>query len=147
MTNGPHRNERSGGELLKNNSRCKLSASFLGELFEREPSSFGLRGDPYLWKALHNRFKKTPLPRSTGELARLLQKAFEEETGFVLALLDRGLCRQFAHGGMSSGQIDGFFWREVAFPLVISRFQQTDRTERCVGISRNAIYLTRSAGD
>lgn len=124
-----------------------MSARFLGELFENEPSGFSLRGDEYLWKALHNRFKKTPLPSSTGELARLLQKAFEEETGFVLSLLDRGWCKQFAHGGMSSGQVHGPFWRETGFPLVISMYQRINPSQGHVDKSHNAIYLAQPSNN
>ena len=94
----------------------------IAELFEPEPSQWGLRGDPYLWQALAERFQLTPLPDSQAALSELLRHAFSELTGKPMSTAEPFHVERFAHGGMSSGLILPEFWRETAVPLLCARY-------------------------
>src|SRR5262245_34653123 len=48
-------------------STVKLSA-----LFDPEPHTWGLRGDPYLWRELRERLSSTDFPASADEVTALL---------------------------------------------------------------------------
>ena len=93
------------------------------DLFEPEPQSWGLRGDPYLWRALSEHLAGTDLPSSAEELAGLLHGAFRELTGVDLASDPASSVyrEQYAHGGMSSGSISLDAWRQKLMPLLTER--------------------------
>ena len=46
-----------------------------------EPQTWGLRGDPYLWRALRAHLAAEDIPASPGELDRVLHEAFRELAG------------------------------------------------------------------
>ena len=95
----------------------------LSVLFEPEPPLWGLRGDPYLWRALHDHLSGTDIPASTAEVAAVLHAAFAELVGVDLAS-DRAASvyrEQFAHGGMSSGMISLVTWRQRLMPMLAER--------------------------
>lgn len=94
----------------------------LTSLFEKEPSTWGLRGDPFLWSEMRVHFDKTPLPASTRELARLIEEAFATLTGHSIHETDSFFIERFSHGGMSSGHISPKFWRDNVIPLLCERF-------------------------
>jgi hypothetical protein len=93
------------------------------DLFDPEPQSWGLRGDPYLWRALRERLAGTELPASAEELTSLLHAAFRELTGVDLASDPASSVyrEQYAHGGMSSGGISLDAWRQKLMPLLAER--------------------------
>ena len=95
----------------------------LSDLFDPEPPTWGLRGDPYLWQALRERLSGTDLPASAGEVVALLHTAFGELTGLDLGRdpAPSMYCEQYAHGGMSSGMISLDTWRERLMPLLAER--------------------------
>ena len=95
----------------------------VSDLFDPEPQTWGLRGDPYLWRALRAHLAGQDIPASPGELAGLLHRAFRELAGIDLdsdpatsVYLD-----QYANGGMSSGLISLDTWRERLMPALAER--------------------------
>jgi hypothetical protein len=89
----------------------------IGQLFEEEPLQWGLRGDPYLWRAMHARFFLIPLPSFASNLDEQIEQAFQTLTGHALSTPAAFHVLEFAHGGMSNGAISPEFWREKALPL------------------------------
>ena len=98
-------------------------APTVGVLFDPEPRTWGLRGDPYLWRALRKRLADEPMPASPDEVARVLHATFEELTGTALAddSAEHIYRREFAHGGMSSGMISLETWRRQLVPMLVQR--------------------------
>jgi hypothetical protein len=92
-------------------------------LFDPEPKTWGLRGDPYLWRALREPLADTNIPATDGELVSLLRTAFREVTGIDLATEDVSsvYLEEYAHGGMSSGRIHLGTWRDKLIPLLAKR--------------------------
>jgi hypothetical protein len=92
-------------------------------LFDPEPQTWGLRGDPYLWRALRAHLADQDIPASPGELAGLLHQAFHELVGIDLDS-DPAISvyqEQYAHGGMSSGMISLDTWRQRLIPILAER--------------------------
>jgi hypothetical protein len=92
-------------------------------LFDPEPDTWGLRGDPYLWRALRKRLADEPLPGSPDEVARVIHAALEELTCTALAddSAEHIYSEDFAHGGMSSGMISLETWRRQLVPTLVQR--------------------------
>lgn len=92
-------------------------------LFDPEPQTWGLRGDPYLWRALRAHLAGQDIPASAGELASVLHAAFRELAGTDLASdpATSVYREQHAHGGMSSGMISLDTWRQRLIPLLTER--------------------------
>ena len=92
--------------------------------FSEEPSQWGLRGDPYLWGEMRQHFAGVECPDSADELVALIERMFEELTGFPLTHQDFFRIEKYTHGGMSSGMISPEFWRETAIPLLRRRYNE-----------------------
>jgi hypothetical protein len=92
-------------------------------LFDPEPETWGLRGDPYLWRALREHLSETYIPASADGVISLLHAAFGEFAGLDLASdTASSLYRaQYAHGGMSSGMISLDTWRQQLMPILVER--------------------------
>ena len=98
------------------------AAAKLADLFDPEPRTWGLRGDPYLWQALRAHLSDTAMPASAGEAVRLLHAAFAELTDTDLDNPAASVFReQYAHGGMSGGGISLDTWRQQLIPLLAER--------------------------
>lgn len=95
----------------------------LSDLFDPEPETWGLRGDPHLWRALRAHLADQDAPASADELANLLHAAFREFTGTDLASdpASSAYLEQYAHGGMSSGMISLDSWRQRLMPMLLER--------------------------
>jgi hypothetical protein len=95
----------------------------MADLFDPEPQTWGLRGDPYLWRALRERLSETDMPRSAEEAVGVLHAAFGELTGLDLAseTASSAYLAQYAHGGMSSGTISLDAWRQRLIPMLADR--------------------------
>ena len=94
----------------------------VADLFLREPRQWGLRGDPWLWRAMRDRLEDVPLPADRNGLQRLLEDAFRQEVGQDIATADdRVFIDRFAHGGMTSGTIDVTWWRTTGLPVLLNR--------------------------
>ena len=95
----------------------------MGALFEPEPSRWGLRGDPHLWRALRDLLSAREVPASPAGVVSLLHAAFSELVGVDLASYpETSVYRErFAHGGMSGGMISIETWRDQLIPLLTDR--------------------------
>lgn len=91
-------------------------------LFAEEPRTWGLRGDPYLWRAMAVELGRTLWPDSLEHLDLVLAQAFERLTGRGLDAQEHFFVEAFAHGGMSSGGISPQFWREKGLPRLRQRW-------------------------
>jgi hypothetical protein len=102
---------------------ARRDRSKVGDLFEPEPATWGLRGDPHVWRALRQHLSGRNLPTSTQQLVDLLNAAFEELVGVdVRSDAAPSVYReQFAHGGMSSGMVSLDMWREQLMPTLMER--------------------------
>jgi hypothetical protein len=99
-----------------------VRTSGLSVLFDPEPATWGLRGDPYLWRALRERLADRAVPPSAAETIGLLHEEFRQLAGVDLADAASSVYReQYAHGGMSSGMISLDAWRERFMPLLAER--------------------------
>jgi hypothetical protein len=94
----------------------------VGSLFNPAPRRWGLRGDPYLWRALQARLAKTILPATVSKFVAILEDEFRMETGRRLAVGPHFVLEKFACGGMSSGGVDPQFWCGRAVPLLVQRY-------------------------
>jgi hypothetical protein len=97
----------------------------LETLFRRPTASWGLRGDPHLWKALRARLRPEQGWPSAAAFDASLGAAFE-------ALLAEGLTHsrgdtvwfeQFPQAGMSGGMVSLRWWRTTGLPLLKQRYR------------------------
>ncbi len=95
----------------------------VSDLFDPEPAQWGLRGDPYVWRGMKEQLSGTYLPPSIGEVEKLLYAAFERQVGVDLfAETAPWVFREeFAHGGLSSGNVHLETWRVILLPLLVDR--------------------------
>ncbi|MEV4349333.1 hypothetical protein AB0J83_33160 [Actinoplanes sp. NPDC049596] len=95
----------------------------VSELFDPEPPRWGLRGDPWVWRAMAERLATTYLPPSAGEVERLLYAEFDRLVSVDLAAETSPwvVREEFAHGGVSSGAVHLDTWRAELLPLLIER--------------------------
>jgi hypothetical protein len=102
----------------------------IADLFEPEPATWGLRGDPYVWRAMSRMLSKRLMPTGERELVEVLHSAFRWLTGADVddRTTDRIYREELARGGMSSGQVDLVVWRTVLMPLLIERYRHVDGT-------------------
>jgi hypothetical protein len=93
------------------------------DLFDPEPTRWGLRGDPWVWVAMSERLASTYLPPTLGEVEAMLYTTFNRLVGVDLATeIEPDVFREeFAHGGMSSGRIHLDTWRAELMPLLLDR--------------------------
>lgn len=98
----------------------------IGDLFDPEPLSWGLRGDPYLWREMRHHFRNTPLPATANDLEKIIHAAFEELTGKPITTESMFYVEEYAHGGMSSGHISTDSWQDKLIPELCSRYAALD---------------------
>jgi len=98
-------------------------AAKMASLFDPEPETWGLRGDPYLWRALREHLSGTDIPASADKVVSLLHAAFAELTDLDLTsdTASSAYQAQYAHGGMSSGMISLDTWRQRLIPFLAER--------------------------
>lgn len=106
-------------------------------LFRSEPTQWGLRGDPFLWQDMKRALQKASLPATEADLIALLEDTFKRLTGHELPSKntlgedDSIFVEQYAHGGMSSGHVSLQFWRDVAIPMLCSRYRSKISAATC----------------
>lgn len=93
----------------------------VSEIFNDEPSQWGLRGDPYLWRGMKELLKDTDMPCSIEELQILIEETYKKATGHPLTYQGHFLLDRFQHGGMSSGFISPEFWTAKGIPILVER--------------------------
>ncbi|GAA4716326.1 O-acetyl-ADP-ribose deacetylase [Phytohabitans rumicis] len=114
--------------------RCPppVGADTIGSLFERAPTQFGLRGDPYLWRELRARFADTPLPADWSTLRRLITDTIEQVVGEPLTGHESAPWHDntaavyvpaFDPGhGMSAGAVHVPWWVHTGLPILLDRY-------------------------
>jgi hypothetical protein len=107
----------------------------VSDLFDPEPETWGLRGDPHLWRALRARLAGQDAPASADELASVLHSAFRELVGTDLTSDPASSVyrEQYAHGGMSSGMISLDTWRRRFMPMLAERARARQRQDELPG--------------
>jgi hypothetical protein len=95
------------------------------QIFQDEPSRWGLRGDPYLWTEMKSILGDLPYPNTEQDFNVLLEQTFEKLTGTSIRAPHSVFVERYSHGGMSSGHISPQFWAEEGFPMLRERFRQT----------------------
>jgi hypothetical protein len=93
-------------------------------LFSYEPSHWGLRGNPFLWKELKDHLKGINVPNRDSEIYEILSYTFKNLTGHSIESRDDLFIQRFSHGGMSSGHIAPEFWRTTAFQFLCESRQK-----------------------
>lgn len=96
----------------------------ISKLFLPEPSPWGLRGDPHLWREMREAFHDVPYPREESELALLILQKFELLAGSKLQGGKNIYVARLEHGGISSGWVSPEFWLERGIPLLCSRYRR-----------------------
>ncbi|VAW33930.1 hypothetical protein MNBD_CHLOROFLEXI01-3374 [hydrothermal vent metagenome] len=81
----------------------------MGQLFEKEPSQWGLRGDPYLWQELKETLQDVDVPFTVTAVQNLLASTYEALTGRSILDDEHFYMERFDHGGMSRGMINPNF--------------------------------------
>ena len=94
----------------------------VGSLFVPEPESWGLRGDPFLWRQMQSKLAVAPPPATIADFDSLIANAFLLLSGKPISTQDDFHSEAHAHGGMSSGFICPAFWRDQGIPLLRERF-------------------------
>jgi len=94
----------------------------IGDLFDPEPTFWGLRGDPYLWKEMRHHFRNSPVPATADNFEKIIHAAFEELTGKPITTESMFYVEEYAHGGMSSGHISTDSWKDSLIPELCSRY-------------------------
>ena len=90
-------------------------------LFDPEPTSWGLRGDPYFWRYLKEKLASVGMPTGPDALERFIRHEHLKLSGKELTMSSMAYVERFAHGGMSSGGISGHWWTETGIPLLRER--------------------------
>lgn len=96
----------------------------IGDLFERRPAQYGLRGDTYLWSELETELKETTLPESEFDLEKIILNTIQNLTSYDITERKRYFVEKYNHGGMSGGSLSAQFWLDRGIPLIIGRFRQ-----------------------
>ena len=107
-----------------------MKAEFVACIFEPEPVQWGLRGDPFLWQFLKERYQAVELPYPPNVLREEILHIFADLTGELPEPGKHYYVDQFAktHVGMSTGWISGDFWQVTAIPLLMERLEQANRS-------------------
>ena len=82
-----------------------MKAEFVACIFEPEPVQWGLRGDPFLWRLLKERYQAVELPYPPNVLREEILHIFADLTGELPEPGKHYYVDQFAktHVGMSTG--------------------------------------------
>ena len=96
----------------------------LSVIFERKPSQWGFRGDPYLWDEIQEQCIGEALDFDEYGIAGLVSEYYEEVTGQPLTYDSKPYVKRFAYGGMSSGTVSGAFWISRGIPLLIENLRK-----------------------
>ena len=107
-----------------------MRAEFVACIFETEPVQWGLRGDPFLWQLLKERYQTVELPYSPKVLREEILRVFADLAGELPEPGKHYYVDKFAktHVGMSTGWISGDFWPATAIPLLMERLEQANRS-------------------
>lgn len=93
----------------------------VSDLFDPAPTSWGLRGDLFLWIEMRHVLCHIPIPADGEELSNLVASAFELCVGSPLSDARDTAVKRLARGGMSSGMVSGEFWKSTFVPTLVRR--------------------------
>lgn len=95
-------------------------------LLDPDPSSWGLRGDPVLWRELRTRLEGLSMPDTEVGLAAVIGRALREAVGVdVLGSEERHFVARFASGsGMSDGWVDSHWWSTTGMDTLRARHRE-----------------------
>ncbi len=107
---------------------------YVSVIFTPEPSQWGLRGDPFLWHLLKERYQAAELPYPPEALRKEILRVFADLTGELPTPGKQYYVEQFAktHVGMSTGWVSGDLWLDTAIPLLMERLERANRLKVCV---------------
>jgi len=106
--------------------------TFLGDLFEREPNEFGMRGDTYLWWRLRERLSDVPMPTSYFAVRSLVREAIVAEVDIDIDAFPRDdpdgiFVQELSTGsGISSGRVLPMWWMRTGLPILVDRWAALD---------------------
>lgn len=105
-----------------------MKAKYVTSIFAPEPDQWGLRGDPFLWEYLKERYHAVELPYPPQKFWEDVLCIFTELTGERPVPGKQYYVEQFAktHVGMSTGWLSGDFWMDTAIPLLMERLERTN---------------------
>lgn len=63
-------------------------------------------------------------------IAAFVGEYFEKATGKALSFDTDVYVKRFAHGGMSSGSVSGFFWLSKGIPFLIENFYKLEQNKK-----------------
>ena len=98
-------------------------AQTLAHLFQDEPRTWGLRGDPHLWREMKATLGSSAYPSTEEQLTALLEQTYQDLTGIPLSHQEPFFVERFSYGGMSSGYVSPQFWAKTAIPLLRARYR------------------------
>ncbi len=100
----------------------------ISQLLESEPTQWGLRGDPFLWREMKARLGSITTTVAPEQLERILHEVFAELTGLTLGEREPIFVKMYDQGGMSSGMVCPEFWR-TAIATIVARYQASSVCE------------------
>lgn len=108
------------------------SSDSIGRLFDPDPAQWGLRGDPYLWRALRANLANTPLTADRGRLEDLIRERAEAIIGTPLSTDDEVIrVPEFDPGhGMSAGAVSPEWWNSTGIRILLDRFEKAQASGR-----------------
>ncbi|MBQ5950661.1 MAG: DUF1768 domain-containing protein [Lachnospiraceae bacterium] len=96
---------------------------FVSDIFREKPKQWGLRGDPYFWRTLESRFAFDDISVTESELEEKIRAIFREKMHAELTEDAKCYSAEYAHGGMSSGQVSGGWWVDDGIPMLKERLR------------------------
>jgi hypothetical protein len=96
----------------------------LSLIFERKPSQWGMRGDPFMWDELQEKCVGKPLDLDEDGVVMMVCDYFITVTGKALTYDADAYVEKYAQGGMSSGLVCGMFWMSRGIPLLIDNLRR-----------------------
>lgn len=76
-------------------------------IFSKPSSRWGLRGDPYFWMYLEDIFINASIPMDIDYFEKIIRFKYLKISGKNIG--ERAYIREFAHGGMSSGDVSSIW--------------------------------------
>ena len=100
---------------------------YVSELFIEKPERYGFRGDPFFWDYLKEYFSAKEFLYSIEQIIDDIYQQFYQVSGEQLTTEANPYVQEFAHGGMSSGRLNGEFWITKGIPLLINRYRLMEK--------------------
>ena len=127
-------------ERAKAKSLQMMALEGAGSVFNPEPKSWGLRGDPLVWRSMKGVLRGTKLPETDEEANQLFHSTLETVARVDLSDPYQELKverEEFAHEGMSSGMIDLEYWKAILLPMLVARVRAARGDESLDGANRS----------